>query len=121
MGTLTIKYRVIGFSKSEVITNSYGPKLNQEKDNLLDILSYINTLWGKELKRWLLGGYFNNILTLEEKSGGLKCLDQDNNMFLHLIDNLNLIDIDTKNGSFTWSNKWAGIQNITSRMDHFLL
>jgi hypothetical protein len=44
MGTLTIKYRVIEFSKSEVITNSYGPQLNQEKDNVLDILSYINTL-----------------------------------------------------------------------------
>jgi hypothetical protein len=50
--------------------NSYGPHLSHEKDHFLDNLEYINALRGKE--RWILGGEFNMILTLEEKSGGLK-------------------------------------------------
>jgi exonuclease III len=119
VGMLTAKYRVIGSSKAGVITNAYGPQLNQEKYHFLDSLSYINTLRGQE--RWILGGYFNIILTLEEKSGGLKCLDQDSNKFHHLIDSLNLIDIETRNGPFTWTNKRAGTQHIASRLDHFLI
>jgi len=62
---LTTNYIAIGSSKLGIITNAYGPQLNQEKDYLLDSLAYINTLRGQE--RWILGGDFNIILTLEEK------------------------------------------------------
>jgi hypothetical protein len=99
VGTVTAKYRVIGSRKVGVITNAYDPHLNQEKDHFLDSISYINKLRGQE--RWILGGYFNIILTLEEKSGGLKRLDQDSNKFHHLIDSRNLIDIEKRNGPFT--------------------
>jgi len=103
VGTLTTKYRLIWSSKAGVITNSYNPRLNQEKDHFIDSLAYINTLQVQD--RWILGGDFNIILTLEEKSGGLKCLEQDSNKFCHLIDSLNLIDIETRNGPYTCTNK----------------
>jgi exonuclease III len=118
-GMLSTHYRAIGSSKSGVITNAYGPQLTQEKYYFLDSLDYINVLRGQE--RWILGGDFNMILTLEEKSGGLKRLDQDSTKFIHLIDRLNLIDIETRNGSFTWTNKRAGVQHIANRLDHFLI
>jgi hypothetical protein len=70
---------------------------------------------------WLIGGDFNIILTLEEKMGGTKRLDQDSGKFITLIDQLNLIDIETRNGIFTWSNHRSGHQHVASRLDRFLI
>jgi hypothetical protein len=44
------------------------------------------------------------ILTLEEKKKVTKRMEQDNGKFKTLIDELNLVDIETRNGTFTWSN-----------------
>jgi exonuclease III len=118
-GAISAHYRALGSSKSGVITNAYGPQLAQEKDHFLDNLEYINVLRGQE--RWILGGDFNMVLTLEEKSGGLKCLDQDSANFNHLIDKLHLINIETRNGSFTWTNKRVGTQHIARKLDCFLI
>jgi exonuclease III len=46
VGTLTAKYKVIGSSKEGVLTNAYGPQLNQEKDHFVNSLAYIITLRG---------------------------------------------------------------------------
>jgi hypothetical protein len=70
---------------------------------------------------WVLGGDFNMILTLEEKTGGIKRLEQDNGNFKSLIDQLNLVDIETRNGIFTWSNRISGHQQVACRLDHFLI
>jgi len=45
------------------------------------------------------------ILTLEEKRGGKKCLEQDIAKFQELIENLRLVDIENGNGTYTWTNK----------------
>jgi len=60
------------------------------------------------------------ILTLEEKTGGTKRLDQDSGKFKALIDQLNLVDIENNNGTFTWSNCRSGTQHIACRLDRFL-
>ena len=54
---------------------------------------------------WILGGDFNMIMTLEEKSGGSKRLEQDSGKFKSLLEQLNLVDIENSNGTFTWSNR----------------
>ena len=41
------------------------------------------------------------ILTLEEKTGGIKKLEQDSGKFKALIDQLKLVDIENSNGIFT--------------------
>jgi hypothetical protein len=56
-------------------------------------------------QNWILGGDFNIILTLEEKRGGTRRLDQDSGKLRDIIEDLHLIDIETQNGTFTWSNK----------------
>jgi hypothetical protein len=61
------------------------------------------------------------ILSLEEKTGGTKWLDQDNGKFRALIDQLNLVDIETRNGIFTWSNHRSGHQQVACRLDRFLI
>ena len=61
------------------------------------------------------------ILTLEEKSGGIKRLEQDSGKFKALIDHLNLVDIENSNGTFTWSNRRSGNQHISCRLDLFLV
>jgi len=62
VGMLTTHYHAIGSSKAG-ITNAYGPQINQEKDHFLDNLAHTEALTGQE--RWILGGDFNIILTLE--------------------------------------------------------
>jgi hypothetical protein len=78
-GTLTTHYRAIGSDKDGLITNAYGPQNNQDKDLFLQNLAYLGSI--AEHKIWIIGGDFNMILTLEEKRGGKKCLEQDNLKF----------------------------------------
>jgi hypothetical protein len=69
----------------------------------------------------LIGGYFNIILTLKENTGGTKRLDQDSGKLWNLIEQLNLIDIESRYGIFTWSNHRSGHRNVESRLDCFLI
>ena len=43
-----------------------------------------------------MGGDFNMILTLEEKTGGTKRMEQDSGKFKALIDQLNMVDMETR-------------------------
>ena len=60
------------------------------------------------------------ILSLEEKTGGSKWLEQDNGKFKTLIDQLKLVDIENSNGTFTWSNHRSRNQHIAC-LDCFLV
>jgi hypothetical protein len=72
-------------------------------------------------QNWILGGDFNMILSLEEKIGGTKKLEQDSGKFKTLIDHLKLVDIENSNGIFTWSNRRSGTQHIACHLDRFLV
>jgi hypothetical protein len=77
----------------------------------MERLELIKTL--ETTPNWILGGDFNMILTLEEKTGGIKILEQDSGKFKALIDQLKLVDIENSNGTFTWSNRRSGNQHIS--------
>lgn len=53
---------------------------------------------------WVLGAYFNYVLSLEEKRGGLAQLGPSFDLFRENVDSLNLVDIKPSNGIFTWNN-----------------
>jgi hypothetical protein len=74
--TITTHYQAIGSNKDGMITNAYGPQSGQGKDLFLRILSYLGLIVGQ--KCWIIKGDLNIILTLEEKIGGKKHLEQDN-------------------------------------------
>ena len=61
------------------------------------------------------------ILTPEEKWGGKKRLEQDSAKFQELIENLRLVDIESGNFIYTWTNKRSGYQQIACRLDRFLI
>jgi exonuclease III len=117
--TLTAQFKSLVSSKEGAITNVYGPQTNQDKENFLHSLQLIQTLLCTP--HWIIGGDFNIILTLEEKCGGLKRLDQDSGRFKTLIEQLNLVDMETRNGIFTWSNRRTGNQHVACRLDRFLV
>jgi hypothetical protein len=117
--TITACFEVIGSAQEGAITNVYGPNHHQDKDAFLQQLELIKTLTATP--NWIIGGDFNMILTLEEKTGGTKKLEQDSGKFRTLIDNLKLVDMETSNGTFTWSNRRSGNQHIACRLDRFLV
>jgi hypothetical protein len=61
------------------------------------------------------------ILTLEEKRGGKKCLEEDSEKFQEVIENLRLVDIESSNVTYTWTNKRSGHQQISSKLDRFVI
>jgi hypothetical protein len=111
-------FMVTGSTKEGAITNVYGPQSPQDKESFLKRIDHIKTLLN--MPNWVLGGDFNMILMLEEKTGGTKRLEQDSGKFKSLIDQLNLVDIETRNGIFTWSNRRSGHQQVACRLDRFL-
>jgi hypothetical protein len=108
VGTITSHSIVIGSTKEGEITNVYRPQIPQDKKSFLKRINSIISLLS--MPNWVLGGDFNMILTLEEKTGGTKRLEQDNGKFRTLIDQLNLVDIEARNNIFTWSNRISGQQ-----------
>jgi hypothetical protein len=82
-------------------------------------LEYLSNL--TRYNRWIVGGDYNLIRSLEEKKGGSRRLDQDSNDFNSLIDNLNLIDLEAINGIFTWTNRRTRSHQITCKLDRFLI
>ena len=61
------------------------------------------------------------ITALEEKTGGRTQLELDSIGFKDFIQSNLLMDLQTYNGIHTWTNKHRGSQNITSRLDRFLM
>jgi len=73
-------------------------------DQKLSFLAHLQ--WLKELYRaqpWIIGGDFNIIASLTEKKGGLRRLDRDSNLFRDIITQLQLVDMETANGIYTFT------------------
>lgn len=117
--SITADYRLIGSNKPGHLTNVYGPASPRDKKTFLRNLKHLSTL--TENSRWIIGGDYNLILNLDEKKGGSRRLDQDSNDFNSLIDNINLIDLETINGVHTWTNRRTRIHQIAYRLDRFLI
>jgi exonuclease III len=118
-GTLSAHFEVIGSNQEGTITNVYGPQGQQEKIKFMDKLTQVKAL--VNTPNWILGGDFNMIMSLEEKAGGSKRLEQDSGKFKTLPEQLNLVDIENSNGTFTWSNRRSGSQHVACRLDRFLV
>jgi exonuclease III len=117
--SITTDYRLIGSNKPGHMTNVYGPASPREKQAFLRNLDYLSSLTQHD--RWIIGGDFKIIRSLEEKKGGSGRLDRDSSDFNDLIDNLNLIDLETIKGIHTWTNRRTGIHQITCKLDRFLI
>lgn len=69
---------------------------------------------------WVLGGDFNEIIYLSEKSGGLNTCSSSMRNFGETLNNCALIDIGYKDSPFTWTNNQLFPCSINVRLDRFL-
>jgi len=117
--SISTAYRPIGSNKLNYLINIYGPTTSRDKQAFLRILEHLATLIGGN--RWILGGDFNMICNLDEKRGGMRHIEAESGDFQQLIDILGIINIDTSNGTFTWTNRITGSHQIAYRLDQFIL
>jgi len=117
--SITAEYRLIGSDRPGNLTNVYGPATPGDKKAFLSSLRHLSSL--NTLERWTLGGDFNIIRSLGEKNGGSRRLDLDTFDFNTLIEDLNLIDLETNKGTHTWTNRRTGTHQVACKLDRFLL
>lgn len=61
------------------------------------------------------------IRSLSEKKGGTKTLGRDSIAFYNFLNKMRLVDMEIKNGTFTWNNKWGGTSQVASKLDIFII
>ena len=112
-------FHLSGTNTHGMITNVYFPQDTAQKAQILNILSELNK--DRPFPLWISRGDFNMTASTEEKQGGNSRANSDGNLLKDFINNNWLIDIPTSNGLFTWTNKREGLQQISSRLDIFLI
>jgi len=112
-------FHLIGTNIHGHLSNVYFPQYLQKKLDLLDTLTALNS--NKTFPFWICGGDFNIITALGEKSRGRSTLEGDSIDFKDFIHRNQLMDLQTSNGVYTWTNKRRGPQHIASRLDRFLI
>ena len=70
---------------------------------------------------WIMGEDFNLITSLGEKKGGRRSLDRFVEYFINFVEQSQLVDMETRNGWFTWNNRRGGEHHVASRIDIFLV
>jgi len=111
--------QIIGIIVEILYTNVYGPQVMKEKRRMLQDIENI-----KDRTRnlhWILAGNFNVITTLTDKKGGTRRLDRYAEEFSAFIDTMELVDIRTSNGQFTWNNNWLDHHQVATRLYIFLV
>ncbi len=112
-------FHLIGTNIHGHLSNVYFPQNLQQKLELLDTLTVLNS--NRQFPLWIGGGDFNIIMALQEKNDARSKLEGDNIGFKEFIQSNQLMDIQTSNGIYTWTNKRSGTQHIASRLDRFLI
>ena len=112
-------FHLIGTNIHGHLSNVYFPQEKTSKIVLLNTLAHLNSNRSHPL--WIVGGDFNMILRMDEKTGGRSRLELESNHFKNFINNNWLIDIPFSNGIFTWNNRRVGGQKISSKLHRFLI
>ena len=97
------------------ITGVYGPSAYRRREQFWMELS---SLYGLCNDNWCVGGDFNVVRWLNEKSSGTRPT-RSMLRFNNLIEEMDLVDIPFRNGRFSWSR--SGVRPTASKIDRFLL
>jgi len=88
----------LGDKEVYLITNVYG--LQKFKDKLRILISLEELRERYPVMPWILGGYFNMIRS-PKKKGGTRILGRDSITFQNFLNDMRLVDMETKNGTST--------------------
>ncbi|PPR85699.1 hypothetical protein GOBAR_AA34985 [Gossypium barbadense] len=92
-----------------------NPSLRQQAwDMLRRVQSMVN-------EAWIVGGDFKAILNNSEKEGGRRNPKIQLDEFSNFLEELNLTDVMTCNGWFTWTNNRDGTRLVKERVDRFAI
>jgi len=115
---LSGRFRMVGHKAWFLVSAVYGPHILLEREAFLTQLLRMGNLYTERL--WVIARDFNMITTTTEKKGGLQREDAYMERFRETQTTLQLIDINTINGKYTWNNRRGGSREIASRLDRFL-
>jgi len=96
----------------------YGPHISIEKENFLKNITTLNQKHDEKL--WIIVGDFNLITMLEEKRRGIRMEEAEMEQFRDIQEELQLVEIQTINGRYTWNNRRGGYRKIVSHLDRVL-
>ncbi|PPR92751.1 hypothetical protein GOBAR_AA27918 [Gossypium barbadense] len=100
-----------------VFTGFYGQADPNNKNLSWDMLRRVK---GTVNEGWIVAGDFNAILNNAEKEGGRRKPRSSMEDFCKLIEEMELLDVKTKNGWFMWTNNRKGLDLVKERLDRFL-
>lgn len=112
---LACSFRSVEEDCSWAFAGVYGPNFDALKSSLWDELAGLLSWW---VMPWCIGGDFNVIRFLAERSSGVR-LNSSMLEFSDFIFEQGLMDLPLAGGSFTWSNNQE--IPIWSRLDRFLI
>eukprot|EP00253_Pinus_taeda_P002560 PITA_02560 len=112
-------FHLLGTNVHGNLSNVYFPQESGSKCALLNTIELLNRT--RYYPLWIIGGDFNMITRLEEKTGGRTRLEPETESFKDFISSASLIDLPFCNGTFTWSNRRGGKHQISSKLDRFLI
>eukprot|EP00253_Pinus_taeda_P026720 PITA_26720 len=112
-------FHILGTNVHGNLSNVYFPQDSGSKSVLLNTIEVLSR--NRQHPLWIVGGDFNMITKIEEKSGGRTRLEPEADRFKDFIRSASLIDLPFCNGTFTWSNRRGGKHQISSKLDRFLI
>lgn len=102
-----------------ILFNVYGPVSNLEKRTVWkEISQYMGNFQNTPI---ILGGDFNTILNLNDKTGGVPWISQSMKDFNEWCEGHNLIYIPCNNEIHTRNNKWKDFVYIAEKLDRFFI
>jgi len=101
--SITVVLKITGITETICVTNIYIPHRAEDRIQMLSSVMRILESIPHLFK--IIGGDFNMILNLWEKKGGLRKLDRDAKAFQETINKMELVDMQSANGTYTWNNR----------------
>jgi endonuclease/exonuclease/phosphatase family metal-dependent hydrolase len=138
-GGIKILWKRINFEQAQTQTQFWirVNLLNKISGMLYSIINvYIPNHYNEKIECWqslidlakenppqnlIIAGDFNTTRAAMEKRGGSVVRDQFQERLEDLISDLDLYDVPSNKGIYTWNNRRAGPGHIAARLDRFLI
>ena len=116
---LSVIFHILGTTIKVHLLNTYGPQTPILETHFIHYLDWF--VHSHSDSPIIIRGYFNMILMLEEKKGGMRSLSKADQDFKDLVSNNGLIDLLPASRFFTWNNKRGSTHHIAKHLDRFLI
>lgn len=103
------------------VTIIYGQNKRAEREDLWKELRTIGEKHGNVEEPWILMGNFNEIRVISEREGRYVHDEEEPSQFNKVIEDLDLTELPTMGGLFTWSNKNQGEGLVQSKLYRMLV